>query len=106
MRTAVAYPNVDGVRPAVAKVAVLPRGWVSHDERLVLMALALHSRDGLRTAPGWDGLAGWVGIWPSSVREIVRRLESPDPTRNRPVGLIRCEQDTEPDRVTFVLLLP
>ena len=106
MRTAVAYPNVDGVRPAVAKVAVLPRGWVSHDERLVLMALALDSLDGSRTAPGWDELAARVGIWPSSVREVVRRLESPDPKRNRPVGLIRCEQHTEPNRTTFVLLLP
>jgi hypothetical protein len=43
--------NVDGDRPAVARVAALPASWTTDADRLVLLALACDSYDGETSKP-------------------------------------------------------
>src|SRR5690349_5427063 len=73
---------VDGARPAVELVTALPAKWFgSPGEHAVLMAVALDSFDGITSRASVDELAKWSHMWPSSVREIVRRLEKPNAVR-------------------------
>lgn len=71
---------VDGGRPAVQWVAALPRDWVTHGERLVLLALACDAYGNV-AAPGADNLAAWTGMFRSSVHGILDRLTRPTPRR-------------------------
>jgi len=77
----------DGRRPAVAWVASLPRRWVSDSERLVLLFMACDSFDGLAYGGGADVLAHWVGMYRSSVADILKRLS--EPTETRPALIAR-----------------
>ena len=97
------YLDVDGGRPAVRWVAELPRGWLSPGERLVMLALALDSFDGVVCAPGSANLAGWTGMHASSVRDILAKLAAP--TDRRP-ALLRREDTRGRHRARLVLLQP
>jgi hypothetical protein len=96
--------EVDGRRPAVARVAALPADWVTDAERLVLLALACDSYDGRTTAPGMDHLASWCGLLPTSVKRIVQRLQKPTPAR--PALLAALQKSRGFRRTTWLLDLP
>lgn len=96
--------DVDGDRPAVRRVAAIPRGWgLTPLQRLVLLALACDSYDGLSTAPGLEAVAGWCGSHPSTVREAIAALERA--TDSRP-ALLRREDARGGRRASIVLLIP
>ncbi len=103
-RGAIVGIEVDGRRPAVEWVTSLPRGWVTSDERLILLALACDSYDGVDSAPGWIALAAWTGMYESSLREIVGRLEKPK-IGGRP-ALLRRDGSKGRRRVSIALLQP
>lgn len=102
--------DVDGARPAVALVAALPRDWpLNAADRLVLMALACDSFDGLTSAPGYEALADWTGMQRSTVVGVLARLAKPQTDRegrHRP-ALIARENSTRGGRyrTTWRLLL-
>ena len=84
-------------------MSLLPRGAVTSDERIVLMVLACDSFDGADTAPGWEALARWTGMYASSVRTIVGRLERPNGKRP---ALLKREDNRGRRRARIVLLDP
>lgn len=93
---------VDGPRPAVEWVSLLPRKWVTRDERLVLYALACDAFSE-ESAPGLDNLALWTGMFRSSVAEILTRLC--EPTDKRPALIERAETTRGGRRTTFRLFI-
>lgn len=96
--------HVDGGRPAVARVAALPRSWTTGDERAVLFAMACDSYDGETCAPGYDNLAAWAGVQRSSITKILSRLTKP--TARRPSLLARELTTAGRNRTVWRLLIP
>lgn len=91
-------------RPAVALVAALPASYgLKPAERLVLLALACDSFDGLTTAPGMDALAEWTGLFRGAAYDVVRALCQP--TDRRPALLERDSTTRGRNRTVFRLLL-
>lgn len=96
--------SVDGARPAVERVAALPRSWTTPAERLVLMVLACDSFDGETCAPSYDRIADWTGMHRSSVGELLTALTKPN--SRRPSLLTREETTRGGRRTVWRLLLP
>lgn len=96
--------NVDGARPAIARVAALPQSWTTEGERLVLLALACDSYDGKTCAPGYDAVAAWTGLHRPSVIKIMARLAQPN--ERRPSLLARDQTTRGGRRTVWSLLLP
>lgn len=96
--------DVDGARPAIARVAALPRAWTTEGERLVLFALAADSYDGETTLPGYDNVAAWTGLQRSSVTVIMAALAAPND--RRPSLLARDQTTGGGRRTVWRLLLP
>lgn len=97
--------HVDGKRPAVARVAALPRAYRLTDaEWRVLMVLACDSYDGEISAPGLDNLTRWTGLLHGSVAAAIARLC--EPTEHRPPLLDRIYQSPGRRRTEYQLLLP
>ncbi len=97
--------KVDGRRPAVERVAMLPRSWrLSDAEWRVLIVLACDSYDGDISAPGLDNLAAWTGLLHGSVAAAITRLC--EPTEHRPALLERLNPSRGRHRTEYQLLLP
>lgn len=97
--------KVDGSRPAVARVAALPREYRLTDaEWRVLMILACDSFDGETSAPGLENMAAWTGLLRSSVSAAMTRLC--EPTEDRPALLARHYSTRGRNRTEWRLLLP
>lgn len=80
--------SVDGPRPAVAAISVLPRSYRLTDaERLVLFALACDSYEGESSAPGYDALCKWTGLHKGRVVKAISDLCAAHP--HRPALLVK-----------------
>ncbi|MCB2175601.1 MAG: hypothetical protein KQH57_07310 [Actinomycetales bacterium] len=97
--------DVDGRRPAVARVASLPREYRLTDaEWRVLMVLACDSYDGETAAPGMDNLVAWTGKARSSVAAAMAHLTVS--TEHRPALLERAIASQGRNRTEWRLILP
>lgn len=97
--------EVDGRRPAVARLAALPRSYRLTDaEWRVLMVMACDSYDGETTAPGLDNIAAWTGLLRSSVARALDRLC--ERTEHRPALVGRVYASKGRMRTEWELLLP
>jgi hypothetical protein len=96
--------NVDGARPAVARVAALPMSWTTDGERLVLFVLACDAYDGETALPGYDNIAAWTGMRRASVGRILARLTQQ--TSYRPALLAREHSTRGGRRTVWRLHLP
>jgi len=97
--------EVDGRRPAVARVAGLPREFrLSDAEWRVLVVLACDSYDGLTAAPGLDNLAAWTGLMRGTVASALARLSKPTP--HRPALLVRAYSTRGRNRTEWRLTMP
>lgn len=68
--------DVDGARPAFQWVSSLPKHWTDSGERLVLMALAADSFDGISSRPRPVDLEAWTGLYRSPLYRAIERLEA------------------------------
>lgn len=73
--------RVDGARPAVEWVALLPRKWTATGtERLVLLLIALDTYDQeppFEAAPSLDRLAEWAGVFKDAIIRARDALSAP-----------------------------
>jgi len=98
--------DVDGARPAFRWVSSLPKHWTDSGERLVLMALAADSFDGISSRPRPIDLEAWTGLYRSPLYRAIERLETEMKyerhPETRPALLIRVQDKGHRNR-RFVL---
>lgn len=97
--------DVDGDRPAVARVAAL-RVELTAAERLVLFALACDSYDGKASAPGYENLIAWTGLHRTTVVTVLAALLDDKRSDGRPALLRRTATTRGGRRTVYGFLLP
>lgn len=85
--------KVDGDRPAVGWVSLLPGNWTTPAERLVLLVLASDAYD-RDSAPSRSVLRIWTGLWDDQLSKAIRSLEATN--ARRPALLQRLDRDGNP----------
>lgn len=98
--------DVDGARPAFRWVSSLPKHWTDSGERLLLMALAADSYDGIDCRPRPVDLEAWTGLHRSPLYRAIERLETEMTfdrhPETRPALLVRVQDKGQRNR-RFVL---
>jgi hypothetical protein len=98
--------DVDGPRPAFAWVSSLPKHWTDSGQRVVLMALAADSFDGIDCRPRPVDLELWTGLHRSPLYRAIERLEQvmtfDNHPETRPPLLVRVQDPGQRNR-RFIL---